>query len=89
MAETKVTKAAAEKETKPYVGLRNAETAVGSVRDGEVIYLHDGEATKALVDGGYLQSQEDYLEQADPVVLAEMERTRGVSARESGPGSGQ
>lgn len=88
MAETKAAKAAAEKATKPYVGLRNAETAVGSVRHGEVVYLHDGPEVQGLVDGGYLQDQETYLKEQDPVVLTEMER-QGVSARESGSGPAQ
>lgn len=82
MAETKTT---TRKTTKPYVALRNAETAVGSLRHGEVVYLHADEKVKGLVDGGYLQDQETYLKETDPVVLTEMER-QGVSARESGPG---
>jgi hypothetical protein len=87
MAETTAEKktAAEKKATKAYVPTRSAETAAGSLREGELVYLHDSDAVKALVDGGYLMSQKDYLEQTDPVVLTEMER-RGVSARESGSG---
>lgn len=85
MAETK---AAAKKATKPYVALRNAETAAGSLRHGEVVYLYTDETVQGLVDGGYLQDQETYLQETDPVVVTEMER-QGVSARESGPGSAE
>lgn len=83
MAETKAAKAAKE-ETKPYVPTRNAETAVGSLIHGEVVWLHADERVKNLVDAGYLLPQDEYLKQTDPVVLNQMEREQGVSARESG-----
>lgn len=88
MAETKAAKAAKE-ETKAYVPTRNAETAVGSLTHGEVVYLHASEPVQNLVDAGYLVSQEDYLKQTDPVVLNQMEREQGVSARESGSQPGE
>lgn len=85
MAETKATtKAAAKDATKPYVPTRNALTAVGDFTHGEVVYLHDSDEVTHLVDAGYLVPRDEYLENTDPVVLAEMERVSGATARESG-----
>lgn len=81
MAETK---AKAAGTTKPFVPTRNAETAVGSLTHGEVVWLHETDQVKHLIDAGYLLSQEDYLEQSGAAVLNQMEREQGVTARESG-----
>lgn len=84
MAEAKTT--AKKSTTEPFVPTRTMETAAGSMTDGELVYLDpSNEHVKGLLEVGYLVPQAEYLEQADPVVLAEMER-RGVSARESGSG---
>lgn len=75
-------------ETQAYVPTRTAETAVGSLSIGELVYLVPDERVQGLVDAGYLMTQKDYLDQTDPVVVTEMER-QGVSAREGGPRSGE
>lgn len=80
MAESK--SKTSEKNSKPYVPTRNAETAVGSLVHGEVIYLHDSEQVTNLVNAGYLVSQDEYLDQTDAATLLQMEREQGVSARE-------
>ena len=86
MAETKAT--AKKDVTKPYVPTRNALSAVGDLVHGEVVYLHDTDEVKHLVEAGYLVPQDEYLKEADPAVLNEMER-QGVSARESGSPASQ
>jgi hypothetical protein len=90
MAESTTTKKAAAKATTAHVPTRNAETAIGSLTHGEVVYLDaSDDRVKNLVEAGYLMTQKDYLESTDQAVLNQMERDQGVSARESGSQPGE